>query len=549
MPSILAAIPPTAPMPPSQSLTASVLQPKQQPRHAIRLDEEHTQDEIRVLLDKLKREGSIDQSINEPTSIDWQAERSLLPAYLREIAKQKAWIPRVGEVVLFVRVIAGEICYDTSTKQYKIYSTEDKCQGHPEWEAGVVGQASSEPVRLQDLLYETNKRSQVAYSGFRIEPLPDADSKNKSYTKQYKYIPMHHIRPFVFWEELTRGIDKAKFHPTIANALKITSSVSLVERFHICGKWSKATVTCQGIFVGPELICVGDAVRLIPAAPGTRVSDVLCITAIKLNFSNLDKASGNDYDDGHPYNTTIRLVGKCYTLDPTKGTAGTPLSRDEIRRKCHASMSGYDNWYPTHKSNQSLEVSYTRILGRCYEAEPMLIWLPFSTSMQPDLDQGCSGMQTARIFSTENDRRIGLGRTWYWGDSRAETLGIESLNGVDMSFHDNDRHERTLPLWRTALKSKEKASKMAKPAQADFYITSQAPKMSMSRSAMVRSVQICHEEIRQVAGLDRMMDDSEIGRSQEAGGMTSDGKSDSDMEPHFKRARQNSATPDALQEF
>jgi hypothetical protein len=63
--------------------------------------------------------------------------------------------------------------------------------------------------------------------------------------------------------------------------------------------------------LGLEMLVVGDTVRLLLSAlkQQTCSVDILVIKSICLKWSGLDKASGNDYDEGRPYNSEIYVRG------------------------------------------------------------------------------------------------------------------------------------------------------------------------------------------------------------------------------------------------
>lgn len=432
-------------------------------------DEQYAPDTLRNFIDELERVGSIDEPFSEPMSMDWRAERSSLPHWTDEFKKQKSWIPHVGELVLFVRALdGGEICRDEEKQEYKVFDLNTHAfVGHPKWECGVVTQVAAERLALDDLLTEGKKAGSVVYSGFRVEPLPDPNGADKSLSKKHKYIPLHHTRPMVFWEEFLRGISEQDWHPTIRNGLKVFSSLSLVEKHRFKGTWPNATVSCQGIYLGPEFIAVGDAVRLLPGSNDVNVSevtDVLHVTNVKFRLSNLDKASDNDDDEGHPYNSSVFLVGKGYSLDASRSFNNEPvLSRSEARSLgLPKGMNGYDYWYRLHEPTKFIQVPFSRVLGRCYEAEPMLLWFPSlnagdSNQMQyPSLSQGLHSVLQARTFSTNNDSRIPEAKEWYWGDTRSDCLGIAEFNGLLVSAYDPERDEERLTTWADYVRALER---------------------------------------------------------------------------------------------
>lgn len=387
--------------------------------------------------------------------MDWRAERRTLSSWLDRLQNQKSWIPRVGEVVLFVRSIeGGEICKDDRTNEFKVYSLDmDEFTGHPKWEAGVVSQVPAEPLDLRDLLMEYKKDASVTYSGFRIEPLPDPNGDQKSLSKRYQYVPLHFLRPFVFWREYLCGVSPKHWHPTVNHALTVSTCLSVFGKYYIKGEWPEAAIFCRGLHIGPELLVLGDAVRLLPNdETDGDIADILHITKIKLCFSNLHNASEDDHDQGHPYNTSILITGKGYTLDQSSAFANTPVLTKKHRSSFPSGMTGYDNWYPLHDPSKFMQIHFSRIAGRLFEAEPMLIWFPPSNEGEdaitcPSLSHGLEGTKRARNYASSHDDRLTDGRAWYWADNRAEGLGIAEMNGLAVSGYDLERDEEKLNFW------------------------------------------------------------------------------------------------------
>ncbi|OCL09808.1 hypothetical protein AOQ84DRAFT_375512 [Glonium stellatum] len=426
---------------------------------ATHVDDEGTPDVYRNLIDKLKRTGSLDEPIKESMSLDWRAERKLLPAILTKISNQPAWVPRIAEIVLFVRKIGTgeEICRDNRSGEYKIYNHNmQKFTGFPCWEAGVIGQPAAEAVSIKDLVVETGKKFQVNYSGFRVEPLPNPNDNNKALSKQYKYVPLHHTRPFVFWREFLNHVPEDEWHPTIKHAFTVMSSFSLLEKYKFKGKWPSASISCRGIFIGSELILVGDVVRLVPTLENSPCTDVLQISSIKLKLSNLNKANDNDYDEGHPYNSAVHIIGRAFTLDPSRSASGGGLPvNNKTDSHLPSSIDGYEEWHPRHSLEKEMVIPFSRVLGRCFEAEAMILWFPqiqspkSSNNLSPNLNEGLSGIYHARKYSSQHDKRISNGKCWFWGDSRTDALDLETLNGQEVGRYDTSRDPNK---WRKFIK-------------------------------------------------------------------------------------------------
>ncbi|KAF2177658.1 hypothetical protein K469DRAFT_602462 [Zopfia rhizophila CBS 207.26] len=419
-----------------------------------RVDEEGTPDVYRNLIDKLKRHGTLDETITESMSMDWRAEQEILPTMLKKLRSEPQWLPRTGDLVLFIRTLPPdvEICQDKDGG-FQFYDHANKIfVGYPTWEAGVVGQPPAEDLAIDDLVAQTEKEMGVSYSGCRIEPLPDPNDTNKSLSKRYKYVPLHHTRPFIFWKEFLGHIPEEQWHPTVKNALTVMSSFSLMGKHRFRGTWPNASIHCHGIYIGSELLSVGDTVRLLPKSPSSTCTDVLIIKSIRLKLSNLDLASDNDYDEGRPYNSTVLITGPAYTSDLTRLNKEYLTSSPPPR-----SMSKYPEFYPLHPPSKELQISFSRILGRLFEADAMTLWFPslsedMKTVLPPDLSLGVEGVVGARQFARERDRRIEgmLGSSWFWGDTRAEALDLETVNGLEVGRFDRDRNPKE---WRKMIKT------------------------------------------------------------------------------------------------
>ena len=419
-----------------------------------KVDTEGNPDVYRTLIDKLQEEKTLDEPVKEPLSMDWRAERDLMSAMFQRLANQPYWTPRVGEIVLFIRMIGTtqEICYDNSCNQFRIYdSSQAAFIGFPRWEAGIVGQASQEDLQLNDLVHEKGRKVNITYSGFRVEAFPDPNSNEKPDSKQYKYVPLHHTRPFVFWQDYLRSVPEKLWHPTIKNALTVMSTVSLVEKYHFRGTWPEAELSCRGMFIGSEFLVRGDLVRLMPKERNGLVEDVLQITSIKLVFSNLNKASRDDYDEGHPYNTAIHVIGTAYTTNPARA-ARDAMDAEMSNGPLLNVVFGYKRLYRMHGTNQSLRIPFKRIMGRCFEAKAMMSWFPPVRKVQHNvamLGAGAEGISDARTYSSKTYLRIKEGRSWFWADTRVEALDLGSFNAQEVGRYDEDREPDR---WRTCIR-------------------------------------------------------------------------------------------------
>ncbi|KAF2758641.1 hypothetical protein EJ05DRAFT_510541 [Pseudovirgaria hyperparasitica] len=393
------------------------------------VDDEGTPDVYRNLIDDLQQRGSIDEDITETLSMDWRAERALTLEWLRTTNLRPPWMPRIGDVVLFLRNVTPgeEVQYDEERSVYRVYDTgTEKFIRPANWEAGVVSQSVHHDISIPiaDLIHEPAEKQEwnVNYAGLRVEPLPELGSKDKTLSMQHKYVYLHQVRPFIFWREFLINVPEHEWHPTIHHAITLMSTFSLVEKFRFKGTWPSASVYCEGMYISSELILVGDTVRLLPENSGAEVTDVLKIRSIQLTFTGLDQASKDDYDDGRPYQSTVFIFGTGYTW------------RDE-------------RWILKHDLSRMLKVSFNRILGRHYENEAMNLWFPGGDRV---LGKGRKGMESARKQARLNDSRIKDGKQWYWAESRNDALDLKMFNGQDVVNPERDPKE-----WRKLIKVME----------------------------------------------------------------------------------------------
>lgn len=453
-----------------------------------KVDEEGTPDVYRSLLDALKRQGQIDVPIEEPMSMDWRAERTPLQTMLQRYRTQGAWLPRLGEIVLFVMSIPNgkEIVFDYDDFQYRLYDTTNDLYGDfPQWRAGIVTQvpADAHAYEVFHLVMPPPSPLGPNYAGFRVETFPDPNGDDKLAQKQYKYVPLHYTRPFAFYQEILRGVPPEHWHSSITNAMTVMSTFSLVDRFHFRGRWPQAVINCRGIYIGAELLLVGDAARLLPGTE-TRTGitstdiDVLHISSIRLALTNLDRASDNDRDEGHPYNTSVEVRGTLFTTDQrAKFPDAIGLSDDDAEAPGMKDYASCTPFFRKRAGGKIVSVPFHRILGRCHDATSIQLWFPNEQrkiqamwqqrhreagSRDSSLDReerekitllhyGADGIIEARQFSSEQYRKVDRqrGKLWFWGDSRVESLDVHSMNGAPIQAFDEDRDPQK---WRREIR-------------------------------------------------------------------------------------------------
>lgn len=403
---------------------------------------------------ELFHRGTLDRKIAETDSMDWRAEKEQLEEHLERVALQQSYVPRLGEIVLWAPSLEDELRLNPDTERIEVYPhNEGEFVGAPEWRAGIVSQVPKEDVSLYDIVETSEKEEGVTYSGFRIETFPDPLSADKSYSLHYKYVPLKCIKPFNAFEIFLQRVPRAELHPSVEYAMTVMSSFSLLNKHRISGNWPNASIYCQGIYLGAELLVVGDAVRLKPRgctvdnALRTSVTDVLVIEEIRLDLRSCIE---DTYSDQIAESYGIRIRGKVYTNSPLRAStldrthSPQKMSHDQIIAAFHyTGMNGYGDWYSLH-SGAPVEVSQDMITSRCYEPDAMKI-LFGSLSISRDLH----GVLMGRNYSRQTDQRIAEGKDWFWGDYRTQTLAVETLNGEDVGKYSE---ARDVKMWRANLR-------------------------------------------------------------------------------------------------
>ncbi|KAL5339102.1 transcription-silencing protein Clr2-domain-containing protein [Aspergillus crustosus] len=417
-------------------------------------DSEGTPDEFKIAVTQLKQNVTLSRKITEPSSMDWRAERAGIEEYLEALDLRPSYIPRLGEIVLWAPNFDGDLVWNPATQRIQIYSpAKEKWLKAPEWRAGVIGQIPTEELILQDIVETTEKKWGLNYSGFRVETLPDPNGFDKSYSLHYSYVPLKCVKPFNSFELFLQGTPRENLHPSIENAMTIMSSFSLVEKYFFRGQWPDASILCRGIFIGAEMLAIGDAIRLKPKGyqagidPRPSTVDVMVIKEIRLDLSQCDE-DPKSKQLAEKYQ--VRLSGKLYTLNEERaqsfnnGQPARPLSSQEVVDVFNnVGMGGYGDWYELHPGS-IVDVSQDMVLGRCYEPDAMKL-LSDSLSLSYDLQ----GVLSAREYSRQVDERIPEGKHWFWGDFRTQTLAIDSLNGEDAGHYSETRD---MKMWRANLR-------------------------------------------------------------------------------------------------
>ncbi|KXT05647.1 hypothetical protein AC578_5588 [Pseudocercospora eumusae] len=455
------------------------------PERSKQVDTEGVPDIYRDLLDVVKNagpEGVGYREFKDRLSPDWRAGHQELLDLLTDWSQLPSFMPRYGEIVIFTRSISPDesIAWDSSSNCLRRFDLKSKTWlDQPRWEAGVVTQLPLESLTADDLerMPDVESRKQgVTISGFRVEPLSQPGSALKS-SAQHKYVPLHAIRPFSCWKDCV-GASEADWHPTIRHALTIASSFGVIGKHFFTGSWPSATLFVKGLYIGPELILLGDAVCLTPKTTDARhgnVTDVLVVSSLRLRFVNLEEATDDDYDESRSYNICLHVTGKAYSLDPKRSFGG--IGKSPVRQGhagFPAGLSDYGTWFHINdpqNAKERLEIPYTRVLGKCPEYSTQQSWFSTPAEMalapasqavntgvarpkRPTLSHGLRAILDARAYSLKHDGRIdkASGKTWFWTETRIEQLDLHEINGRFVGVKDENRTKKQIDTWRKALK-------------------------------------------------------------------------------------------------
>lgn len=427
--------------------------------------DEEGPDYWKILIMKLKDQGTIDEKIQQSLNVDWALTNEALADSFTRLTLQASYVPRRGEVVLWTPTLEGTLDFNHQEQCVMIKGEDGAWKGLPDWRAGVISQTPEEQCNFMDIVQHTTKKERTVTSyGFRVETLPDPLGDDKSDSLHDKYVPLKNIRPFAAFNSFLPSIPREDLHPSIEFAMTTMASWSLLGFQRFEGSWPNAKLYAQGIWIGHELLIVKDAVRLKPVgltAEGMEnesnkhggeipVKDVMVIEKIWLEMKQcIDDPENPDYAESYE----VLIAGKVYTLDGDRLKRPCPFGNELVTRLSdrevdnafqNVGMHGYGDWYRV-ANGRTCVVSKSMILGRCYEPEAN--YLNFRTF---DLGYDLRGVLSGRRYSSQADNRIPEGADWFWGDFRVETLGLATVNGIDCGVAAEQRDD--MPRWQAMLR-------------------------------------------------------------------------------------------------
>lgn len=344
-----------------------------------------------------------------------------------------SFLPRKGELVLFYLDEELDCRFEESTQQFKIFNeVSGEFSGFPTWRAGVIAAEPEENLGHEDLSALPHDHLEVANKSFRIELYPDPESRDKSLSNEMYEIQLDRIRPLNMFHEFLSGVPQMDWHETIHNALKSMNTACLVDPIEFAGKWFSYSIRCRGIWIGPELYVIGDAVRLLPARGNcTNVDQVMVINRIDHRFEN---------DNIHDERSSIIVAGPVITINKNRSLQDNPFTIAEKQELLlPASTAGY-TWYPIDVSTdghppesnyegflddwQEVPISY--IVGRLYDSKAMKVLLNIG-----NFDVSGFGIKKARRWAKKHrtNMKVNAHEEWILTVDRIQALDIETLDG------------------------------------------------------------------------------------------------------------------------
>lgn len=378
-----------------------------------------------------------------------QLDETLNPRAFDETASKyrtlPTFLPRQGELVLFHIDDHTNCCFEGSTQHLKLFDeSSNQFLGFPAWRAGVVTQLPEDEPGLEDLSTLSIKQVESGKE-YQIDLYPDPDSDDKALSSQTYIVELNHIRPLNMFHEVLSGLPQNEWHSTIYNALKVMSTTCFVRPICIRGQWPSATITCGGIWIGPELFVTGDAIRLMPTKKDAdQVDSAVIIDYVEWNFHN---------DNLSEEHATVNIRGKSFTTNKVTAFRPTPLSVSEFQQKQFpTSFSGY-SWYPMNKADEMdptdpeamlyhcTVVPISRTIGRLYESDAMKYLLDI-----PDFNVSMAGVKQARRWAKRVRKDIFSSTIcdWVHTTHRIRALAIDTLNGLDVRSHPEEKHIRSI---------------------------------------------------------------------------------------------------------
>ena len=357
---------------------------------------------------------------------EWLAEREVISDWKKNITGQPAFVPRIGEIVLF------------------------RIDSNNRWRAGLVTQLPKEPVVNDDFWKEAETITGPNISRFRLETLQNPNLQiAKRLPQDCHYVPMHRTRPFHLWKEVL-GDKSTEYHISIWNALTAMANFSMTDYHHVEGTWPDVTILCRGMFIGAELLISGDLIRLqLGVDDDELVPDIMVVDHFLIRYHQLKESEDGSVDGSSAGHISIAVVGKAFTVEGSGGDHMVDLTSPELERlhsKLRETMEDFEPWFCQRdgaRTDGNYEAPLDAVAGRIYEEYALKYWFP---ELQPDdpanIEMGMIGFYEARDYSTKHYELIlNTSQRLWWGNNRAHALNLNSFNGFEIEAYADRRNE------------------------------------------------------------------------------------------------------------
>ncbi|MCJ1404318.1 hypothetical protein MMC11_007543 [Xylographa trunciseda] len=418
-----------------------------------------------------RRPVKVDIQMRDPHSQETRAVNAIFNRPFRE----PSWVPRHNEIVLWCREPRGKWILDATTTMFVFEPAPEEDLRANKWMAGVVTARALMLPELQELAsmpmhpwYYLRRfvTRNIIRDTYLIEPvldpwvqrpspfLPGNQADTAFVPPVQIQVPISQIRPFNHFEHVLHDRDRLAgylgkpFHASIDHAFKLMATFSIASRIHFKGVWPDAKFYAKGIYLGAELIVIGDAVQVQPKYwfSSSYKSFVLHLTDITVEYQGIPKPQNringktcDGVDTWHikyetSYDVGVYFYGYRYSHHDDEG--GALVKRGE--RDLPSAMRGDTKWYYMEAKDMKVKVRLEDIVGRIYEEKADTAW--HGRTETPYYYRGRSSILERRWWARNNDPRIAIndGQDFFWANTHIEGLGVESLTHLPVGYIDGE---------------------------------------------------------------------------------------------------------------
>lgn len=253
---------------------------------------------MKLVIRKLQKKGVLESHPLWTTDSKWKDVREDEEDYLVLASQLPSFAPRRGEIVLFHNC-HWPIRFNPSKMSFRVYCHHSKSFTSitPQWKAGVIIKDPEREVRFSEAFNPHVDRVKMEENGgsFHIRTIGETTSGICQIDGDTQFVPLCNIKPFSYWQIFLSGLHSKDFHPSIYHAMTLMTSLNVVGESTVSGTWPNAAVSCNGLYIGPELLVKGDIVRLAPrpldptgSSTKIPVTDIMVIEDIKVMLKDCE---------------------------------------------------------------------------------------------------------------------------------------------------------------------------------------------------------------------------------------------------------------------